>query len=71
MTAHVPARVSDIAARLSPLAVDIQQPTHTIPCDCPCSWSVVRTGPGLAAVSRLRFPNALCPYREHRAGDAR
>jgi hypothetical protein len=37
--------------------------TAEIPCDCMCSWSVIKAGPGRAAVSQLRFRNSLCSAR--------
>lgn len=46
----------------SPAAV-IEQPTHTIPCDCYCSWTVVRPAPGKACISRLSRKNNACPHR--------
>ena len=42
---------------------DIVQPTLSIPCDCSCSWSVIRPGPGMACVSRMKARNRCCPYR--------
>jgi len=41
----------------------IVQPTLSIPCDCSCSWTVVRPGPGMACVSRMKARNRCCPYR--------
>jgi hypothetical protein len=41
----------------------VEQPTHTIPPDCMCTWTVSRPGPGKACVSRLTYANSLCVYR--------
>lgn len=44
----------------------VEQPTNLIPVDCMCTWSVVTPGPGLACISRLTYPNALCSRsRDH------
>jgi hypothetical protein len=40
----------------------VRQPTHTIPADCMCSWSVVRPGPGMECLSDLRYRNTLCRH---------
>jgi hypothetical protein len=41
----------------------IRQPTLTVPSGCLCTWSVVTAGPGMAAVSELRYASSLCAYR--------
>jgi len=46
---------------------DIMQPTLSIPCGCVCTWTVVRPGPGMACMSRLKVLNRSCPHR-HRSG---
>ena len=38
----------------------IEQPTHTIPGDCMCTWTVTRPGAGTAAVSTLKYMSSLC-----------
>lgn len=46
----------------------IRMPTITIPCDCSCTWVVIRPGPGIAAISEAKYVNALCPHaRQHHA----
>jgi hypothetical protein len=54
------------------LAGSVRQATLSIPCDCMCTWTVVRTGPGMEAISELRYSNSLCSrLREHQAAAAR
>ena len=31
--------------------------------DCQCSWVVVRAGPGLECISRLKRQSRACPHR--------
>jgi hypothetical protein len=40
-------------------------PTLLVPCHL-CTWTVVRPGPGLECVSRLKYRNALCSHRHER-----
>jgi hypothetical protein len=44
-------------------AGSITQPTVTIDARCMCSWVVIRPGPGMEAVSSLKYRNALCNVR--------
>jgi hypothetical protein len=37
----------------------IELPTHLIDCNL-CTWTVVRSAPGLGCISRLRYASALC-----------
>jgi hypothetical protein len=41
----------------------ITMPTVKIPAGCMCTWSVITPGPGLAAISQLKYANSLCPCR--------
>jgi hypothetical protein len=46
----------------------LRMPTVLIPCDCSCTWIVVRAGPGTAAISEAKYVNSLCAHaRDHRA----
>jgi hypothetical protein len=38
----------------------IRMPTLRVPTNCSCTWTVVKTGPGMQAVSELRYRNSLC-----------
>ena len=69
----MPTQVRMMPAALSvptapgPYVGHVVMPTNRIPVACSCSWSVVRTGPGYACLSRLTFPNRSCPcVRAHR-----
>ena len=42
---------------------DIEMPTLLIENDCICAWMVVRPGPGLQCISRLKYKNNACPHR--------
>jgi hypothetical protein len=65
-------RKTDAAPRVSyapgpgtPLGI-VEMPTLQVPCFGMCTWSVVREGPGMAAVSRLRHASLMCAhYRDH------
>ena len=41
----------------------IEIPTVDIPCDCMCSWTVIRAGQGRDRISRLMYPSALCRHK--------
>ena len=49
------------------MAGEVRQPTHTIPPDCMCSWSVSVPGPGQACLSDLRYANNLCRHKHARS----
>jgi hypothetical protein len=53
------------------LAGSVRQSTLSIPCDCACTWSVVRPGPGMECVSELKYTSSLCRHlRKHQAAAA-
>jgi hypothetical protein len=49
------------------MAGSVRMSTNLIPCDCMCTWAVVKPGPGTECVSDLRYRNALCPCRHRPA----
>jgi hypothetical protein len=56
-------RVMDQRPGIGRVAETIEQPTHTIPGDCMCTWTVKRAGVGMAAISAMKYRNMLCPNR--------
>ncbi len=43
----------------------IEVPTPDIPLECrnACTWVVVRAGRGRDCISRLKYPNRICPVK--------
>jgi hypothetical protein len=51
--------------------VEVLAPTLTIPAACLCTWAVVRPGPGLACISRLKAVSRLCGCKHEPAAVSR
>jgi hypothetical protein len=45
------------------VAGSIRMPTNQIPCNCTCTWVVVKPGPGMECLSDLRYRNSICVAR--------